>query len=117
MKSKEFAEALSGQSEVQISFVRSKNGKTRTIPIWFTVEEGRLQLLPMYGLKTKWFQDVEKSGKVEISAKKQKLSVSPSIIRDEAKIEHIKGVFAEKYGIGDVKRYYPTSEVAFEIPL
>jgi hypothetical protein len=46
MGSKEFAEALSGQNEVQISFVRSKSGKARTIPVWFTVEGGRVQLLP-----------------------------------------------------------------------
>jgi hypothetical protein len=117
MGRKEFVDALSGQNEVQISFVKGKNGKMRTIPIWFAVEEGRLQLLPMYGLRTKWFQDVEKSGNVELSVKNQKLSVSPSIIRDEAKIEHIKVVFARKYGVADVKRYYPTSEVAFEIPL
>jgi hypothetical protein len=117
MGRKEFAAALSDQEEVRLTFVRSKNGKMRTIPVWFTVEEGRLQLLPMYGLKTKWFQDVEKSGKVELSVKDQKLSVAPRIVRDGARVDHIRGVFAEKYGIGDVKRYYPTSEVAFEIPL
>jgi hypothetical protein len=117
MGSKEFAEALSGQNEVQISFVRSKSGKARTIPVWFTVEGGRVQLLPLYGLRTKWFQEVEKSGKVELSVKNQKLSVTPSIIRDEAKIERIKGIFARKYGFVDVKRYYPTSEVAIEVPL
>lgn len=117
MGRKEFADALSGQNEVQISYVRSKNRKMRTIPIWFTIEQGRVLLLPMYGLKTKWFQDIEKSGKVELSVKNQKLSVAPNVVRDEAKIEHIKGVFAGKYGVGDVRRYYPTSEVALEIPL
>jgi hypothetical protein len=54
---------------------------------------------------------------VELSVKNQKLSVTPSIIRDEAKIERIKGIFARKYGFVDVKRYYPTSEVAIEVPL
>ena len=117
MGRKEFAAALSDQEEVRLTFAKSKNGKMRTIPVWFTVEEGRLQLLPMYGLKTKWFQDIEKSGKVELSVKGQKLSVAPSIIRDQAKVEHIKGVFAKKYRIGDAKGYYPTSEVALEVPL
>lgn len=117
MGKKEFADALSGEGEVTISYVSSKYGKMRTIPIWFALEGSTLQLLPMYGLKTKWYQDVEKSGKVELSVKGQKLSVAPRIIKDEAKVEHIKDGFGKKYGIGDVKRYYPTSEVAFEIPL
>jgi len=116
MGGKEFAEALAGQNVVQISFVR-KNGKRRTIPVWFTVEGGRMQLLPMYGLKTKWFQDVEKSGKVDLMVEKQKLTATPKIIRDEAKVESIQSVFARKYGSVDVKRYYPTAEVALEISL
>jgi hypothetical protein len=117
MGSKEFAEALSGENVVRISFVRSKNGKRRTIPVWFAVEGGRIQLLPMYGLKTKWYQDVEKSGKVELSVKNQRLSAAPRTIREQAKVEQIKSVFARKYGSVDVNRYYPTSDVAFEIPL
>ena len=112
-----FTEALSGENEVQISYVRSKNGKTRTIPIWFAVEQGRLQLLPMYGLKTKWYQDIKKNGKLDLLVKNQRLTATPQIITDESKVERIKLVFAKKYGIQDVKRYYPTSEVAFEIPL
>jgi hypothetical protein len=115
--SKEFAETLTRENEVQISFVRSRNGKTRTIPVWFALEEGRVHLLPMYGLRTKWYQDVEKSGKVELSAKGKKLGAAPQIVRDEARIEHIKSLFARKYGAQDVKRYYPTSEVALEVPL
>ena len=117
MGKKEFAEALSRESELKISFVTSEDGKRRKIPIWFAVEGDTLQFLPMYGLKTKWYQDVEKSGKVEIAVKGQKLTVGPKVTRDEARIEHIKGNFAKKYGAGDVKRYYPTSEVAFEIPI
>ena len=117
MGKKEFADALSGESEVNISFVRSKGGKTRTIPIWFAVEGASLQLLPMYGLKTKWYLDIEKSGKAQLSAKGQKLETAPKAVRDGARVEHIKANFAKKYGLGDVKKYYPTSEVAFEIPL
>ena len=117
MGKKEFTDALAGENVVHITFVRSKNGKKRTIPVWFTVEEGRLQLLPMYGLNTKWYQDIEKSGKVELSVGNQKLDAAPQVIKDEAKLEHIKGVFARKYGIGDVRRYYPASDVAFEILL
>jgi hypothetical protein len=117
MAKKEFADTLSGEREVNISFVRSKNGRVRTIPIWFAVEGGTVQLLPMYGLRTKWLQDVEKSGKAELSVKSQKLSASPKVIHDQARVEHIKGNFAKKYGIGDVKSYYPGIDVAVEVEL
>jgi len=117
MGNEEFAQALAGQNVVQISYVMSKNGKRRTIPVWFTVDGGRIQLLPMYGLKTKWFQDIEKSGTVDLLAGKRRLSAAPMIIKDSVRVEQIQSLFARKYGSVDVKRYYPTSEVAFEIPL
>jgi hypothetical protein len=117
MGKKEFADVLANEREIEISFVRGTNGKTRTIPIWFAVEGGHLQLLPMYGLKTKWFQDIEKSGSLEVHVKSQAMKAHPQIVRDESKVERIKGVFAQKYGVGEVKKYYPMSEVALEIPL
>lgn len=115
MANSKFAEALLGQEEVQITFLKSKNKKMRSLPIWFTVEGSRVQLLPMYGLKTKWFQDIEKSGSVELEVRGLKLQAKPKIIRDEVRVDAIKAGFGTKYGAGDVKRYYPTSEVALEI--
>ncbi len=95
----------------------SKNEKTRTIPVWFTVNESKMELLPMYGLKTKWFIDVEKTGTLELEVKDWKKISRPAVLRDRMKVEEIKRRFGAKYGEGRVKRYYPTSDVALEIPL
>ncbi len=116
-----FRKALAGEEEVQITFVKKKGGKKRTIPIWFTVEGDRLELLPMYGLKTKWYNDVEASGKIEVKVKDQSIESKPKMVRDPAAVGRIRERFgakySPKYGAADLKRYYPTTEIALEILL
>jgi hypothetical protein len=110
-----FLSALSGAEEVQVAYVRGKDGRERTIPVWFAVEGRTVHLLPMYGLKTMWFQEVERSRSMELRVKRESLKVSPKVVRDAAQVERVKEKFGKKYGADDVRRYYPTSEVALEI--
>ncbi len=105
------------EEEVLISYVRSKDGKSKTIPVWFTVNEGKLELMPMYGLKTKWFAEVERAGKIDLKIKEWKKASEPKILRDSKAIDDIKRRFSVKYGVRQVKQYYPTSDVALEISL
>jgi hypothetical protein len=114
---KGFADALSGENEITITFVKSKDGKKRTIPIWFTIEKGKMELLPMYGLKTRWFRDIEKSGRVEVKVKDQRMQAVPRIVRDRAAVEEVKERFSQKYGKADVDRYYPMPEVSLEVQI
>ncbi len=110
----DLAKGLSGESEVQIEFVR-ENGQKRKIPVWFTLQGRTLELLPMYGLKTKWFRAVESTGRLGVMGKGTSVSASPEVLRDPKEVGAIKRRFAAKYGEKDVKRYYPTSEVALKI--
>jgi hypothetical protein len=106
------------EEEVLISYVRSKNGKTKTLPVWFTVNEEKLELMPMYGLKTKWFVEVEKGGTIDLKIREwRKKASKPKILRDSMAINDIKRRFSVKYGERQVKRYYPSSDVALEISL
>jgi len=105
------------KQEVRISFVRSKNGKIRRIPVWFTLNKGKMELLPVYGLRTKWLIDVEKSGKLSLEVGSWKKDARPRIVRDRNVIESVKRRFSVKYGERDVKRYYPKQDVALEILL
>jgi hypothetical protein len=111
-----FEKVLEGEEEVRVTFARKAGGK-RTIPIWFTVKGRTLELLPMYGLKTKWFADVEAAGSLELKVREQVKVASPKIIRDPEVVEEIKERFGVKYGEDNVRKYYPTSDVAFEISL
>jgi hypothetical protein len=108
------------EEEVQITFVRSKNGKRRTIPVWFTLNQGKMELMPMYGLKTNWFGDVEKSGSIELKVKDWTRRAKPKIVRDTAAVDQVRRRFSGKYGEGDMNKYYkvPLEErVALEIVL
>jgi hypothetical protein len=116
MNQEGFGGALEGEDEVKITFSKKSGGK-RTIPIWFTVKGRTLELLPMYGLKTKWFADVEAAGSLELKVRDQVKVASPKVIRDPEMVEEIKQRFGVKYGEDDVRKYYPTSDVAFEISL
>ena len=110
------ARALSGENEVQVEFVR-KDGRKRKIPVWFSVNGRTLELLPMYGLKTKWFEAVERTGRMDIEAKGTRVAATPEISKDAEEVDAVKRRFAAKYGESDVGRYYPTSEVALKITL
>jgi hypothetical protein len=108
---------LSKEMELDVAYARSKDGRPRVIPVWFTINGGKIELLPMYGVKTKWFIDVEKSGSLELRSKGWKKAARPSAVRNSEAVEGIKRRFSLKYGTEEVKRYYPTSEVALEIQL
>lgn len=97
-----------------IEFLK-KDGRKRKIPIWFTLEGRTLELLPMYGLKTKWFNDVERAKKMDVEVKGDRISATPVVLRETRVVDEVKKRFAAKYGEKDVKRYYPTSEVALKI--
>ena len=112
-----FAEALSGEGEVQITVVRARDGSKRTLPVWFSVHGSKLELLPMHGLKTRWFMDLERNGEVEVKAKDKSQIATPVIILEPVAVDEIKRRFSVKYGPGEVRKYYPTSEVALEISL
>ncbi len=105
------------EEEVQVTYLRSKSGKPRTIPIWFTVNEGKMELLPMHGLRTKWFADAKKGGRIELRIKGWRVEANPRVVSEQAAIEAIRARFSSKYGEGDVKKYYPNQDVALEIPL
>jgi len=110
-----FVGALSGEKEIMITLVR-KNGKKRTIPIWFVVDGKKMQLLPMYGLRTKWFQDFQREGSVTVKVKNQAKAFRPRVIRQQNTIDAIVSSFAAKYGENS-RKYYATQDVALEVDL
>jgi len=113
---KGFEKALEGQEEVRITFVK-KDGKKRTIPIWFTVKGRTVELLPMYGSKTKWYGDVSSAGSLQLNVQEEAMTASPRVTRDPRVINEIKERFGAKYGEDDVKKYYPNQDIALEVQL
>ncbi|QQG48123.1 MAG: hypothetical protein HY247_05040 [archaeon] len=98
-----FADALSRETEVKVTVARRSGGT--------------LELLPMYGLKTVWFRDFERAGSLELSVGNERTKAVPRVLRNAASVEEVKGRFGKKYGAGEVRKYYPTSEVALKVEL
>lgn len=95
--------------------MKAKSGKSRDIPVWFVAESEELLLLPMYGLKTKWYQDVERSTCLAMAVGRETLGVTPKFLRDRAQVDKAKTLRSEKYGLADVMKCCPTSEAAIEV--
>jgi hypothetical protein len=113
--SDEFVGALSGEKEIMITLAR-RGGKKRTIPIWFVVDGRKMQLLPMYGLRTKWFQDVQREDSMTVEVKNHAMEFRPRVIRQQSTIDGIVSSFAAKYGEAS-RKYYATQDVALEVDL
>jgi deazaflavin-dependent oxidoreductase (nitroreductase family) len=100
--------------QLNLSVIGRKSGKTITKPVWFVVEHEKLYLLPVHGSETQWYQNVLKNQEIRINARGAEAKVNAKPITNP---EHVKSViekFQQKYGAGDVKKYYSKFDVAVE---
>jgi deazaflavin-dependent oxidoreductase (nitroreductase family) len=103
---------LSHAQEITISVIGRKSGRTISTPVWFVLENDKLDLLPVKGSETQWYQNVLKNPKLGVEAEGAKADLKAVPVTDA---EHVKSVvekFRKKYGPGDVKKYYSKLDVA-----
>lgn len=108
-------EWLSRYREIKITVTGRKSGRKITIPVWFVYEEGKLYLVPVQGSETQWFKNVEKTPTMKIEARDAEGEFRVSAIRDKKRVAEVVEKFREKYGAGDVKKYYSEFDVAVVI--
>lgn len=113
---------LNRASEITLSVKGRKSGRDISRPVWFVHEGSTLYLLPVQGSDTNWYKNFladptlkisvsnNRSGGEELSARGQPITAS-------SKVNDVVSKFKSKYGEGDVKKYYPKTDVAVEIPL
>lgn len=113
---------LNRASEITLSVKGRKSGRDISRPVWFVHEGDTLYLLPVQGSDTNWYKNFladptikisvsnNRSGEEELSARGQPITAS-------SKVNDVVSKFKFKYGEGDVKKYYPKTDVAVEIPL
>lgn len=80
-------------------------------------ERNTLYLLPVQGPDTNWYKNLLVYPTLMISINGAEISESGKLITDGNSVDDIVGKFRSKYGEGDVKRYYPKTDVAIEVPL
>lgn len=102
---------LSRYREIKISVTGRKSGRTIAIPVWFVLDDENLYLLPVQGSDTQWYKNVLNNPLIRIDARADgEFKAVP--ITDAKGVASVVEKFREKYGAGDVKKYYSKFDVA-----
>jgi deazaflavin-dependent oxidoreductase (nitroreductase family) len=115
--SETFKERLARYRQIKLSVIGRKSGKTISIPIWFVLEGERVYLLPVLGSDTQWYKNVLKNPQIRIDARGADAGFQAAPITDDKAVKSVVEKFCEKYGAGDVKKYYSKFDVAVVVQL
>jgi hypothetical protein len=105
---------LDRANEITLSVKGRKSGTDIPRPVWFVNEGNILYLLPVQGSDTNWYKNLLVDPILKISVNGVEISER---ITDSNRVDDIVRKFRSKYGEGDVKKYYPKTDVAVEVLL
>jgi hypothetical protein len=118
MSKADLYERLNRASEITLSVKGRRSGRDIPRPVWFVHEGNTLYLLPVQGTDTNWYKNFLADQTLKISVNGGiETSVRGKPITDSNRVGDIVSKFKSKYGEGDVKKYYPKTDVAVEVPL
>jgi hypothetical protein len=108
---------LSRYREIKISVTGRKSGRNISIPVWFVLDGEILYLLPVQGSDTQWYKNVLQNPKMQIDARGAGAEFCPVSMTDPKQVSSVVEKFRDKYGAGDVKKYYSKFDVAVLVPM
>jgi len=108
---------LSGYRQLKLTVVGRKSGKKLSRPVWFVAEGDTLYLLPVSGSDTQWYMNVLKNPEIRVDARGAGTNLRVKTITKAAAVKSVVERFREKYGAGDVNKYYSNFDVAVEADL
>ena len=103
--------------QIKISVRGRKSGKTISILVWFVLEGEKLYLLPVQGSDTQWYRNVLTNPSIRIEARSVEAELRARPINKSDSVKSVIDKFRDKYGAGDVKKYYSKFDVAVEVAL
>jgi deazaflavin-dependent oxidoreductase (nitroreductase family) len=106
---------LARDREITITVIGRKSGKPISRPVWFVLEGGKLYLLPVQGSDTQWYQNLLRNRWIQVSTRSSEAELEGTPVTDPQMVSRIVEKFREKYGAGDVKKYYSKFDVAVVI--
>ena len=117
-KNDSLQDRLTRYREITITVTGRKSGRSISNPVWFGFEDGKLYLLPVSGSEAQWYKNVLKNPKIRIDARGAEAEVQVVPVTDAKQVSAVVEKFREKYGAGDVKKYYSNFDVAVvaEVP-
>ena len=108
---------LSGYREIKITVTGRKSGRKISNPVWFVFEDDTLYLVPVEGSDTQWYKNVLKNPAISIDARGAEAELKAVAVTDKKQVSSIVEKFREKYGAGDVKKYYSKFDVAVVVQI
>jgi len=111
-KESNLRERLGKHREIKLSVVGRKTGRTISNPVWFVFEDEKLYLLPVRGSETQWYRNILKDPSMKIAARGEETEFRAVPIKEAESVKSVIGKFRDKYGAGDVKKYYSKFDVA-----
>lgn len=112
MKNSELQERLSRYRQIKLSVIGRTSGETISNPVWFVAEGETLYLLPVHGSDTQWYKNVLRNPAIRIEARGAQAELRAKAINESEAVKSVIEKFREKYGAGDVKKYYSKFDVA-----
>jgi deazaflavin-dependent oxidoreductase (nitroreductase family) len=108
---------LSRAHEITITVTGRKSGRAISVPVWFVLEDDKLNLLPVQGSDTQWYKNVLKNPAIRIDAHGTGTELKIVPVTDAARVSSVVEKFRAKYGAKDVKKYYSKFDVAVVAPM
>jgi len=105
-------ERLGTYRQIRITVIGRKSGRKISVPVWFVVEGNELYLLPVQGSKTQWYKNVREDPVMGIAARGVEAEFRATVVTEAKAVKAVVEKFREKYGAGDVKKYYSGLDVA-----
>lgn len=105
-------ERLSRSQEIELTVIGRSSGRPSSRPVWFVVEGDTLYLLPVQGSDTQWYKNVLKNRTIRIGAHGLQVELEATPIAERQRVASVVQKFRDKYGAGEVKKYYSGFDVA-----
>ena len=110
-------ERLARYRQIKISVIGRKSGRKISTPVWFVLDDENLHLLPVQSSDTQWYKNVLGNRLIGINARGAEAEFRATPVTDAKKVKSVVEKFREKYGSGDVKKYYSKFDVAVLVRL
>lgn len=117
MSSDGFLKTLVKRSEIEITTVGRKSGKSHTYPVWFVQDQNKIYLLPVAGSKSQWFKNIQARARISLISGKNKIEVEAKPHIDEKFVADVRKRFEEKYGKAEIEKYYSEFDASVELTI
>jgi len=103
---------LSRNRQISVTVTGRRSGRTISNPVWFVLDQDKLYLLPVQGSDTQWYKNMLKNPAIRIETGGVEAEFQAVSVTDTTRVLSVVEKFRDKYGTGDVKKYYSKFDVA-----